>query len=130
EPPPPTLTCARPRPPPHTPHHSTSSPAHPLPTPHLHSLSLHDALPISPAPARNGDYAQQHAHIAEGNAGQGCFEEREGSGGQGRSEEHTSELQSLAYLVCRLLLEKKNVGVRCGPEDLGAPIGARVVHYR
>src|SRR5205823_12801433 len=29
------------------------------------------------------------------------------SGGALRSEEHTSELQSLAYLVCRLLLEKK-----------------------
>src|SRR2546425_7860151 len=29
------------------------------------------------------------------------------SRGAGRSEEHTSELQSLAYLVCRLLLEKK-----------------------
>src|SRR5205823_11025065 len=28
-------------------------------------------------------------------------------GGKRRSEEHTSELQSLAYLVCRLLLEKK-----------------------
>src|SRR2546425_1036560 len=28
-------------------------------------------------------------------------------GSLGRSEEHTSELQSLAYLVCRLLLEKK-----------------------
>src|SRR2546425_8088975 len=28
-------------------------------------------------------------------------------GGARRSEEHTSELQSLAYLVCRLLLEKK-----------------------
>src|SRR2546425_2126208 len=28
-------------------------------------------------------------------------------GSIGRSEEHTSELQSLAYLVCRLLLEKK-----------------------
>src|SRR5258707_5536629 len=28
-------------------------------------------------------------------------------GGQGRSEEHTSELQSRQYLVCRLLLEKK-----------------------
>src|SRR2546425_2656809 len=28
-------------------------------------------------------------------------------GGDQRSEEHTSELQSLAYLVCRLLLEKK-----------------------
>src|SRR3712207_7014179 len=27
----------------------------------------------------------------------------------GRSEEHTSELQSRQYLVCRLLLEKKNV---------------------
>src|SRR5205823_15060792 len=27
---------------------------------------------------------------------------------RGRSEEHTSELQSQAYLVCRLLLEKKN----------------------
>src|SRR2546425_8080342 len=27
--------------------------------------------------------------------------------GEHRSEEHTSELQSLAYLVCRLLLEKK-----------------------
>src|SRR2546423_12013527 len=30
------------------------------------------------------------------------------SAGVLRSEEHTSELQSLAYLVCRLLLEKKN----------------------
>src|SRR2546425_7370023 len=29
------------------------------------------------------------------------------SGNESRSEEHTSELQSLAYLVCRLLLEKK-----------------------
>src|SRR3989441_4381800 len=39
-------------------------------------------------------------------------ERRFGLGGTGiaqaeRSEEHTSELQSLAYLVCRLLLEKK-----------------------
>src|SRR5438445_7770951 len=30
------------------------------------------------------------------------------SGGHDRSEEHTSELQSRQYLVCRLLLEKKN----------------------
>src|SRR3712207_8169947 len=29
--------------------------------------------------------------------------------GQRRSEEHTSELQSRQYLVCRLLLEKKNI---------------------
>src|SRR2546425_6984747 len=32
---------------------------------------------------------------------------RERQRGDVRSEEHTSELQSLAYLVCRLLLEKK-----------------------
>src|SRR5205823_9983273 len=32
--------------------------------------------------------------------------------GLARSEEHTSELQSLAYLVCRLLLEKKKAGTR------------------
>src|SRR2546425_7834468 len=31
----------------------------------------------------------------------------EAGNAQERSEEHTSELQSLAYLVCRLLLEKK-----------------------
>src|SRR3712207_7037195 len=29
----------------------------------------------------------------------------------GRSEEHTSELQSRQYLVCRLLLEKKNINM-------------------
>src|SRR5258707_12054286 len=32
---------------------------------------------------------------------------REGEIGEARSEEHTSELQSRQYLVCRLLLEKK-----------------------
>src|SRR3712207_7301295 len=31
----------------------------------------------------------------------------DGGAGEGRSEEHTSELQSRQYLVCRLLLEKK-----------------------
>src|SRR2546425_1551885 len=35
--------------------------------------------------------------------------------GWDRSEEHTSELQSLAYLVCRLLLEKKNTTQRRAP---------------
>src|SRR5205823_7235881 len=36
---------------------------------------------------------------------------------EARSEEHTSELQSLAYLVCRLLLEKKNAnGVYLTPD--------------
>src|SRR5687767_15498301 len=32
-----------------------------------------------------------------------------------RSEEHTSELQSLAYLVCRLLLEKKKIRTSAEP---------------
>src|SRR2546421_8124725 len=35
------------------------------------------------------------------------FSAKEGRGGRGRSEEHTSELQSRSDLVCRLLLEKK-----------------------
>src|SRR2546423_8071867 len=34
-----------------------------------------------------------------------------------RSEEHTSELQSLAYLVCRLLLEKKKNNIQRLPTD-------------
>src|SRR5438093_4425851 len=37
-----------------------------------------------------------------------------------RSEEHTSELQSLTNLVCRLLLEKKNPSRRCRPSDAAA----------
>src|SRR2546425_8915686 len=39
--------------------------------------------------------------------GRGCRGTRREVPGRTRSEEHTSELQSLAYLVCRLLLEKK-----------------------
>src|SRR5258706_3190770 len=39
----------------------------------------------------------------------------------GRSEEHTSELQSLTNLVCRLLLEKKNIPT---PKSLTKPISA------
>src|SRR2546425_4107611 len=44
-----------------------------------------------------------------------------------RSEEHTSELQSLAYLVCRLLLEKKKNKLpgRMAPERL-----RRIRHLR
>src|SRR2546425_7156344 len=37
-----------------------------------------------------------------------------------RSEEHTSELQSLAYLVCRLLLEKKKKQITCRRYDYPA----------
>src|SRR5947199_6620850 len=38
------------------------------------------------------------------------LERRHGSRNPARSEEHTSELQSLRHLVCRLLLEKKKNG--------------------
>src|SRR2546425_4252825 len=55
---------------------------------------------------------------ARGRCPGGCGTRHRGPGGpQGistRSEEHTSELQSLAYLVCRLLLEKKKkANVQC-----------------
>src|SRR5947209_9772207 len=93
--------------------------------PVLHPLSLHDALPIcvwrhvgngdSPADGRDVDDASAAApaemrnRFANNVVGRPkvkhdrFFE----IGGLHRSEEHTSELQSRQYLVCRLLLEKK-----------------------
>src|SRR5687767_15358968 len=68
-------------------------------TTEIYTLSLHDALPISTAGPSRSRTARLGAP-ASGSPG------RSGSPRQ-RSEEHTSELQSLAYLVCRLLLEKK-----------------------
>src|SRR2546425_8765185 len=65
-------------------------------TTEIYTLSLHDALPISAV----GQSKPQR----EGSQG---WTKRLDVGGIARSEEHTSELQSLAYLVCRLLLEKK-----------------------
>src|SRR3712207_8958713 len=38
--------------------------------------------------------------------------------GRLRSEEHTSELQSRQYLVCRLLLEKKNIRIPFTPNTI------------
>src|SRR5687767_15203314 len=52
---------------------------------------------------RVGKNARVERHGGSGSIGKIAFRE-----GPQRSEEHTSELQSLAYLVCRLLLEKKN----------------------
>src|SRR3712207_7411016 len=43
-------------------------------------------------------------------AAAGAGHRRAGRADHRRSEEHTSELQSRQYLVCRLLLEKKNIG--------------------
>src|SRR5438445_8092618 len=47
-------------------------------------------------------------HIAIGQLRSIAGRRRYSSAGRSRSEEHTSELQSRQYLVCRLLLEKKN----------------------
>src|SRR5258705_2474677 len=44
-----------------------------------------------------------------------------------RSEEHTSELQSLRHLVCRLLLEKKNTTVRLLEQNSASSAAAQLV---
>src|SRR2546425_8749914 len=84
-------------------------------TTEIYTLSLHDALPISERAQDPRDHHQSHParHGALLHVGHGEDEPREQHGHRpradedARSEEHTSELQSLAYLVCRLLLEKK-----------------------
>src|SRR3712207_9304358 len=81
-------------------------------TTEIYTLSLHDALPISPGrvqdsplrPAREGrGVGRRRLAAARGRLARGA----RGRVGARRSEEHTSELQSRQYLVCRLLLEKK-----------------------
>src|SRR5258706_11704005 len=63
-------------------------------TTEIYTLSLHDALPISP-------------HALQPSERDHCDHEARTRHRSDRSEEHTSELQSLTNLVCRLLLEKK-----------------------
>src|SRR3712207_8877266 len=84
-------------------------------TTEIYTLSLHDALPIWPAPPwwstcgrRSREdlrlRRRRHRRPPRGPLGEG---RRRAVRGGTRSEEHTSELQSRQYLVCRLLLEKK-----------------------
>src|SRR2546426_10028857 len=73
-------------------------------TTEIYTLSLHDALPIyrnPPLPHGIG--------LAQVRAGEqaGAQQRRPDARFAGRSEEHTSELQSPCNIVCRLLLEKK-----------------------
>src|SRR5262249_62430696 len=82
-------------------------------TTELYPLSLHDALPISRcrnrfARLRLCRRARRGKGLARGRHRQGEVEARLCASAAHRSEEHTSELQSLTNLVCRLLLEKKN----------------------
>src|SRR3712207_9266897 len=89
-------------------------------TTEIYTLSLHDALPISERPR----IAAREAGRRPARAGRGRLRGRAaprrvvpvaaardpGAADQPlRSEEHTSELQSRQYLVCRLLLEKKKI---------------------
>src|SRR3712207_8885819 len=86
-------------------------------TTEIYTLSLHDALPISRS--RAYDIAPSFAGLwlteptpAVGALGRPRGSPRipppsSGESPLARSEEHTSELQSRQYLVCRLLLEKK-----------------------
>src|SRR5438093_5534881 len=90
-----------------------------MPTSAIYTLSLHDALPISAA--RPGSALPRRAddRARPGRGPRGARHDRLADEGRqdgpadhplhvrGRSEEHTSELQSLTNLVCRLLLEKK-----------------------
>src|SRR5215203_4379989 len=62
-------------------------------TTEIYTLSLHDALPIRSLRPRASRVPSAERRTARRTH---------------RSEEHTSELQSRQYLVCRLLLEKKN----------------------
>src|SRR3712207_9399934 len=66
-------------------------------TTEIYTLSLHDALPIS-----DSDQAQTIIDVSSGG-----YRSTTEVVFSNRSEEHTSELQSRQYLVCRLLLEKK-----------------------
>src|SRR5437764_12771244 len=75
--------------------------------PRLYTLSLHDALPIY-RPADRSRRARVSAGLrrcGRGPIARGLARHSRAA----RSEEHTSELQSPMYLVCRLLLEKKKM---------------------
>src|SRR5438045_8354196 len=87
------------------------------PTTEIYSLSLHDALPISRTPAliawmsspRPGTVTRQTVSATRTTSTSSCPTPTVSTmtSPVPRSEEHTSELQSLRHLVCRLLLEKK-----------------------
>src|SRR5437016_6731040 len=79
-------------------------------TTEIYTLSLHDALPIldpneTLSPGQFEEISRVYArypHLNDDN-----FVREHLDSWLARSEEHTSELQSLTNLVCRLLLEKK-----------------------
>src|SRR5688572_33329729 len=83
-------------------------------TTEIYTLSLHDALPIygTDEPLR-GDFLKHAKAVNEmvGQLSRFGSEVTHVAREVGRSEEHTSELQSQSNLVCRLLLEKKKINI-------------------
>src|SRR5262249_62156601 len=78
------------------------------PPPESSPLSLHDALPIYRRYAKSYDQSDLRSHCGRRNDGPLASARHFRPTAMGsRSEEHTSELQSLTNIVCRLLLEKK-----------------------
>src|SRR3712207_7571968 len=87
------------------------------PTPEIYPLSLPDALPICGGARPAGGDQRRARRAGRPDAAAPGADRRtalaelprpaDGGGVGHRSEEHTSELQSRQYLVCRLLLEKK-----------------------
>src|SRR2546427_9358910 len=76
-------------------------------TTEIYTLSLHDALPISHAGLVQRAAAAAVCNLHAQAEDEGAHQQADAGRAQGRSEEHTSELQSQSNLVCRLLLEKK-----------------------
>src|SRR3712207_8870132 len=92
-------------------------------TTEIYTLSLHDALPIyydvlvplipGESRQRSDGLVFQTLHAIYSKRCLPFIERRIVEGKKQRSEEHTSELQSRQYLVCRLLLEKKTSMCMC-----------------
>src|SRR3712207_7975385 len=91
-------------------------------TTEIYTLSLHDALPIYYLffiffvffvfclfRRRNTKLISRNEFTGQNNIS--SFPTRVTGNGSNRSEEHTSELQSRQYLVCRLLLEIKQISL-------------------
>src|SRR5258705_8994663 len=78
-------------------------------TTEIYTLSLHDALPILITRMLDDAFANFKREIQPGVFEVALLELFDDAERylEYRSEEHTSELQSLRHLVCRLLLEKK-----------------------
>src|SRR3990167_11063045 len=85
-------------------------------TTEIYTLSLHDALPISPRPL-NGRRNTAPSCCRRTRSPRGCHP-------RSRSEEHTSELQSQSNIVCRLLLEKNASTPALSPYLLSSLISA------